>query len=91
MRRAEGAALESFVLKKKTKVLMGQGGDVYVFGPPATAEWKALMKVPGKYLFMNEEGQFLKCDKDGTVSTAVIHDVDDPVAFKPFLLDVKLK
>jgi len=91
VKRAEGAPLESIVLRKKTKVLLGQGGDVCVFGPPASAEWKALMKAPGKYIFMNEEGHFLKCEKDGTVSVAPIHDLDDMVAVRPFILDLKLK
>ena len=83
--------LECFQIKKKKKVLMGVDSDVFVHGEPAYAEWKAIMKVPGKYLLMNEQGNFLKLDKDGTVSMGPIHDVDDIVACKEYIIDLKLK
>jgi len=81
---------ESFKLAKKTKVLMGAGGDVMVFPDPCNAEWKALMKVPGQYMFMNEEGKFLLADKDGTVSCVGCNH-EDPIDFKRFLFHVKPK
>lgn len=34
-----------------------------MLGNPCADEWKAVMKAPGRYCFVNEEGRFLKPDK----------------------------
>jgi len=78
------------VLKRKNKALRGEGQDAKVLGHPCADEWKAVLKAPGKYLLVNEEGRFLKPDKDGSVSMAPC-EVDDPIMVKPFIWEVKTK
>merc|ERR1711865_113829 len=60
---------ESFCLKFKKRVLRGEGDvGMSVLPEPCSDEWKGIMKGVGKFLLMNEEGLFLKCEKDGSVA-----------------------
>lgn len=90
IREDEKKLNEACVLIKKKKALRGEGQDCKVVGHPCADEWKAICKAPGKYVFVNEEGRFLKPDKDGSVSMSAL-DIEDGVACKPFIFDVKIK
>jgi len=83
---------ESVCLRFKKRVLRGEGSadSLVVLPEPCADEWKGIMKGVGKFLLMNEEGFFLRCDKDGSVSMAECNP-DDMNSFKPFVWETKYK
>ena len=82
---------ESFCLKFKKRVLRGEGDvGMCVLPEPCSDEWKGVMKGVGKFLLMNEEGLFLKCEKDGSVSMTECNP-EDINSFRPFIWETKYK
>lgn len=82
---------ESFCLKFKKRMLRGEGGvGMCVLPEPCADEWKGVMKGVGKFLLMNEEGLFLRCEKDGSVSMAECNP-DDINSFRSFIWETKYK
>jgi len=82
---------ESFCLKFKKRVLRGEGDvGMSVLPEPCSDEWKGIMKGVGKFLLMNEEGLFLKCEKDGSVAMTECNP-EDINSFRPFIWETKYK
>jgi len=84
---------EAVVIKFKKKVLRGEGGAtgaMQVLPSPCSDEWKAIHKGIGKFLLMNEEGLFLRCEKDGSLAMGECN-WDDVNSFRPFVWEVKFK
>jgi len=87
---AEG---EAVCIKFKKKFLRGEGGEnssMTVLPPPCADQWKAIHKGVGKFLLMNEEGLFVRCDKDGSLSMAECNP-EDINSFRPFVWEMKFK